>query len=173
METTQRDAVWTARRAAKGDGEAFAQLAEGVKSSLYAAAWAKMSNAADALEAVDETIYRAYRSIRRLREPRYFKTWITRILINTCNGMLTKRRRETPAKDLREEVCRDDLDGIALKDAVKMLPDELQDVIALRFFSDMTVRDSARVLGLPEGTVKTRQRRALALLRVELEEENA
>lgn len=173
METTQWDASELARRAARGNREAFAQLAEGVKTGLYAAAWAKMSNEADALEAVDETIYKAYRSIRRLREPRYFKTWITRILINTCNGMLKKRRREVPTADLREESSRDGLDGIAMKDAVKMLPGELRDVIALRFFSDMTVRDTARVLGLPEGTVKTRQRRALTLLRVELEEENA
>ena len=172
MKTTQWDAVQAARRAVKGDSQAFAELADGVKMSLYTAAWAKMSNEADALEAVDETIYKAYRSIRRLREPQYFKTWITRILINTCNSMLTKRRRETLAADLREEVCRDDLDGIALKDAVKMLPGELQDVIALRFLSDMTVRDTARVLDLAEGTVKTRQRRALTLLKVELKEDN-
>lgn len=172
MENTQWDAAQAARRAVKGDGQAFAELAEEVKSSLYAAAWAKMSNEADALEAVDETIYKAYRSIRRLREPQYFKTWITRILINTCNSMLTKRRRETPAADLGEEACRDDLDKISLKEAVKMLPDELKDVIALRFLSDMTVRDTARVLSLAEGTVKTRQRRALTLLKVELKEEN-
>lgn len=173
MESTQWDASELARQAVRGDNRAFAQLAEGVKSSLYAAAWAKMSHEADALEAVDETIYKAYRSIRRLREPRYFKTWITRILINTCNGMLKKRRREMPAADLREEYSRDDLDGIALKDAVRMLPGELRDVIALRFFADMTVADAARVLDIAEGTVKTRQRRALKLLRVELEEEYA
>jgi RNA polymerase sigma-70 factor (ECF subfamily) len=170
-ETTHRDAAELARRAARGSGEAFVQLAEGVKMNLYKAAWAMMSNEADALDAVDETIYKAYRSIRRLRQPRYFKTWITRILINTCNRKLQLKKREVPMEYQQEDIHRDDLEGLALRDAVQMLPCILRDVIALRYFSDMTVADTARVLNRPEGTVKSQQRRALALLRVELKEE--
>lgn len=173
MEDMLRDAAELAQRATRGDGDAFAQLAEGVKTSLYTAAWAILGNPADALDAVDDTIYKAYRSIRRLREPQYFKTWITRILINTCRSELSRKYREAPLVIDREEARWDSHEEFSVRDAVRLLPPELNDIIALRYFADMTIADTARVLGLPEGTIKTRQRRALALLRLELREEEA
>ena len=51
------------------------------------------------------------------------------------------------------------------------LPEELKALVILRYFSGYTLRESAEILNIPQGTAATRQRRALALLRLELEEE--
>lgn len=58
-----------------------------------------------------------------------------------------------------------------LRDAVERLPQELRAVVALRYFAGYTLAETAEILGIPPGTVSTRQRRALALLRLELSEE--
>ena len=62
-------------------------------------------------------------------------------------------------------------DTLPLKEAVCRLPRELKDVVILRYFAGYTLRETAETLDIPTGTAATRQRRALALLRLELEEE--
>ena len=58
-----------------------------------------------------------------------------------------------------------------MKEAVRRLPEELRAVVILRFFAGYTQAETARALNIPQGTAATRQRRALALLRLELGEE--
>ena len=62
----------------------------------------------------------------------------------------------------------DDLDALPLKEAIRRLPPELSQVVILRYFSGYTLAETARILDIPAGTAATRQRRALALLRLEL-----
>ena len=62
-------------------------------------------------------------------------------------------------------------DALPLREAVERLPRELRAVIVLRYFSGYTLAETARALELPAGTVSTRQRRALELLRLELSEQ--
>ena len=47
------------------------------------------------MDAVDEAVYRAFRDRRKLRQPEFFETWLTRILINVCKDELRRRRRDT------------------------------------------------------------------------------
>ena len=56
-------------------------------------------------------------------------------------------------------------------EAVRRLPEELRAVVILRYFSGLTLAETARALNIPAGTVSTRQRRALSLLKLELTEE--
>ncbi|WP_449290787.1 sigma factor-like helix-turn-helix DNA-binding protein, partial [Oscillibacter ruminantium] len=60
-----------------------------------------------------------------------------------------------------------------LREAVARLPRELRQVIVLRYFGDLTLAQTAQTLDIPQGTVVTRQRRALTLLRLSLEEGDA
>ena len=69
------------------------------------------------------------------------------------------------------ETAQEAFDALPLKDAVTRLPRELKDVILLRYFTGLTLEETARTLNIPRTTVSTRQKRALALLRVELDEE--
>lgn len=157
----------TVRRAVAGDSDAFVEAADGVKGKLYHTAYVIMGSEAEAMDAVDETLFNAWRSIRSLREPRFFATWITRILINQCNMKLRRRKREMPA-DRLPVPAGEDFDTLPVRDAVRRLPEDLRMAIGLRYFADMTVPAVAEALSLPEGTVKSRLRKALSLLRVEL-----
>lgn len=73
--------------------EEFAERVLAVRNRLYRAAYLYLGSKADALEAVDEAVYQAFRNLKKLREPQFFETWLTRILINQCNKELRRRRR--------------------------------------------------------------------------------
>ena len=68
--------------AKRGNKEAFKRLIEENKKYLFNIAISILGNEEDAGDAIGETIIKAYESIKSLREPKFFKTWITRILIN-------------------------------------------------------------------------------------------
>jgi len=88
--------VELATAAKAGDEEAFYTLMSLQKERLYRIAYAYLKNEDDAIEAIQEATYRAWKTIRRLREERLFPTWIVRILLNCCNDEW-KRKRRFPA----------------------------------------------------------------------------
>ena len=94
---------------------------------------------------------------------------MTRILINECSRELKRRSRFRPLEERRETAV-EDLDQLPLQEAVRALPEELRNVVVLRFFSGYTQAETAVALGIPQGTVATRQKRALAWLKLELKE---
>lgn len=151
--------------------EEFAERVLAVRNRLYRAAYLYLGSEADALEAVDEAVYQALRNLKKLREPQFFETWLTRILINQCNKELRRRRRFARVEELSETIAAEHFDHLPLKEAIQRLPEELRSVIILRYFADYTQAETADTLGIPQGTVATRQRRALQLLRLELGEE--
>ena len=147
----------------------LAQRAEEMKGRLYRTALLYLGGEAAALDAVDEAVYRAFLSHRKLRRPEHFNTWITRILINVCNDELRRRKRE-PAMAELPETAAEQFDALPLRDAVERLPRELRVVVARRYFSGYTLAETAEALDIPPGTVSSRQRKALALLRLELDD---
>lgn len=152
------------------DKEEFAARTEGLKSRLYRTAYLYLGSEADALEAVDEAVYQALRALKQLREPAFFETWLTRIVLNQCHKELRRRKRFAPGGEeaLPETAGDDDYAALPLREAVRRLPEELKSVVILRFFTGYTQAETAAALNVPQGTVATRQRRALALLRLEL-----
>lgn len=149
----------------------FVFRVQAIRERLYRAAYLYLGSEADALDAVDEAVYQALRSFKKLREPQFFETWLTRILINECHKELRRRKRFAPAEELPETAVPEDLDHLPLKEALLRLPEALRAVIVLRYFAGYTQAETAESLGVPQGTVATRQRRALQLLRLELGEE--
>ena len=155
------------------DKEEFAARTEAVRQRLYRTAYLYLGSEADALEAVDEAVYQALRTLKKLREPEHFETWLTRILLNECHRELRRRKRVAGENALPDTAGPDAYDALPLKEAVRRLPEELQAVVILRFFTGYTQSETAAALDIPQGTVATRQRRALALLRLELGEEES
>lgn len=149
----------------------FVCRTENVKKQLYRTAYLYLGNEADALEAVDESVYQALRALKELRQPEYFETWLTRILLNVCCKELRRRKRFAPYEENAETAGADLYEHLPLREAVQRLPDELRSVIVLRFFAGFTQAETARTLDIPQGTVATRQRNALKLLKLELGEE--
>lgn len=152
------------------DDHEFTARTERLKARLYGTAFLYLGSESIAIDAVDETIYQGFKSLNRLRQPEFFETWMTRILINACKKELRRRKREQPL-DTLPETSADAYDALPLKEAILRLPHELKEVILLRYFSGFTLLETAQSLAIPQGTVVTRQRRALALLKLELSEE--
>lgn len=80
------------KRAKVGDNQAFTELIMNIQMDLYKIAKAKIKDDDDINEAVQETIIKAYSSIKKLKDEKYFKTWIIRILINECNNIYKKKK---------------------------------------------------------------------------------
>lgn len=148
----------------------FIQRSEALKGRLYRTAALTLNSESAAVDAVDEAIYKGFRAYKKLRQPEFFGTWLTRILINVCNTELRRRKRELSVAEL-PETAQKEFDALPLKEAVRRLPRDLREVIVLRYFTGLTLEETARALDIPRGTVSTRQKKALGLLRLDLTDE--
>ena len=151
------------------DMETFAQRVEDLRPRLYRTAFCYLESEAAALDAVDEAVYRGLKSLKKLRQPEYFDTWMTRILLNECSREKKRWTRFRPLEDV-SELSEAAFDRLPLREAIQKLPKELKDIVILRFFSGYTQAETAEALEIPQGTVATRQRKALQLLKLDLEE---
>lgn len=143
---------------------------EQLKARLYRTARIYLASESAALDAVDEAVYQGLIHCHKLREDRFFTTWMTRILINVCNNELRRRRREVTMAELPDTAA-EAYDSLPLRQAVERLPRDLRAVVALRYFSGYTIAETAEALSIPAGTVSTRQRKALSLLRLALDDQ--
>lgn len=150
--------------------EEFGKRIENIRLRLYKTALLYLGNETLALDVVDEAVYKALCSYKKLRQPEYFDTWITRILINECHNELRRQKRFRPLDEL-PETATEEFDSLPLKEAIRRLPKELKEVVILRYFAGYTLMETAEALQIPQGTAATRQRKALKLLKLELSEE--
>ena len=161
--------------ALRGDDNAFYELINERKSQLYKTAYAYVKNKEEAIDIVSETVCKAFISIKKLREPSLFNTWLTRILINTSLDCLKKNSKVVPLdENLRTDafiIPKDDDQIIDLKIAVDRLNGKLKTIVILKYFEDMTLVEIAKILQCPLGTVKTMLHKALGELRLDLKEE--
>lgn len=161
-----------------GDMEAFYELIQEEKESLYKIAYAYTKNEEDAVDTISETAYKAYKNIGKLKSPEHFNTWITRILIN-CAIDLTKKRNSTMnVNEYKFDINKaDDLiiekeleSNIDLYKAIDNLNGKFKAVVILKYFKGLTALQIAEILQCPIGTAKTQLQRALKKLRLELKE---
>ncbi|UOQ84726.1 sigma-70 family RNA polymerase sigma factor [Gracilibacillus salinarum] len=162
-------------KARRGNQKAFQELIQQEKNKLYRMAYMYVKNENDALDIVQETIYKAYISIKKLKKNQYFSTWLTRILINNALDFIKKNKRVIPIEAMEEfrttEIYEVE-DHIDLVDAINQLHDQYKTVIILRYYQDFTVKQIAETLNCPEGTVKTHLHRAVKQLKMYLKEES-
>ena len=149
------------------DKESFVRLMDGRAAALYRVAWAILENNADVADALQETALRAWQHRTSLRCEAYFGTWVTRICINVCRRMLRKRRPCLSLEDAPEAACPPP--DVALSLALRALPERLRLPLMLQYAEGMSYQEIARVLRLPESTVRGRIARAKVQLRKELD----
>jgi len=161
------------KKAKKGNKKAFQDLIEGEKNKLYRMAYIYVKNEHDALDIVQETIVKAFASIKNLKEDSYFSTWITRILINTALDFIQKNKKVIHLNECNssqlEQINVDEY--MDLVQAIQKLGEPYQTVIILRYYKDFTIKQIAETLNCPEGTVKTHLHRAIKLLKKDLRRE--
>lgn len=142
---------------------------------LYRLAYSYVFDEQDALDIVQSAIVKALRA-RPLRQPRYLRTWMYRILVNTALDWLRSRKRLVSASDEYLEglsAVADNPGDPDLRTALAQLPAAYRTILVLRFFEELQLSEIAQITGLNVNTVKTRLYRALQLMRVEMEvEEN-
>ena len=107
-----------------------------------------------------------WRSVQQMSSP---EAWMFRVAVNLANSYWRRLAAEKKAKArLGEDIHRQDPDpaeAIAVRQALARLPKRQRSVLVLRFYADLSVREVAETMGMPEGTVKTLTRRALMRLR--------
>lgn len=139
--------------------------------TLYRVAKSMLGSEHDCADAAQQAILRAWEQLDSLRRPQYFKTWLTRILINECTAILRLRQRTAPYEPEQAEAIPAPAadDHSDLYAALRALDEKLRLPVVLYYLEGFKTREIAGMLGIPEGTVKTRLRAAREQLRKDLE----
>ena len=147
---------------AKKDKSVFSELIQANLTSMYRVAKGILSSEDDIEDALQTTTLIAFDKIKTLRNDKYFKTWLIRILINECNKIYNQNKKSLKdVKEVKEESYTIDKSiNIDLYNAINKLSDELRVTTILFYFNDLTYKEISKVLDIPEGTVKSRISRA-------------
>ena len=164
------DEITLAKQAIKGDEAAQTLLLSIYKDAMYRVAYSYMRNEHDANDALSEMSYLALKNMHKVKSPQHFKTWLVRIVINTCLQMKRKQRKMVITEVLPEqtETMKQLFD---INDAISQLSIEQQQLIHLKYFRDLKNSEIATIQAIPEGTVKSRLHATLRKLRAILREE--
>lgn len=148
------------KRAQRGDTDAFIRLMEKHKLPLYKIAKSYLKNEEDIADVMQDTILSAYEHIKELRQALYFKTWLTRILINHCNDLLKQQRRFIETS-WTQEACPAPApeDDRAFYELLAELPEDMRLIFLLYYGEGFRTREIAQILDMNENTVKSRLRR--------------
>ncbi len=153
-----------AKASIKGDLLAFTELMKRHKVYLYKIAYSYIKDEQKALDILQETTSKGLINVSKLKEPQFFKTWITRILINIA---IDYSKKESNIVYLNDEVLINDYienvgieEKLDLYDAIDMLNDKYKMVIILKYFNDMTYEQIGSSMDIPVNTVKSHLRRA-------------
>ena len=159
-------------RAQAGDQEAFAALAADAIGHLNAVARLVLRDDDAADDAVQETLVSAWRNMRALRDVERFPAWLNRLLIRACydRGRRDRRRRvvEIQAAPNHEPTTADTQASLALRDLLERgltrLPTDQRAAIVAVYYLDLPIKDAAAMLGIPDGTLKSKLHRSLDAL---------
>ena len=140
---------------------------------LYSTAKTILSDDHDCADAIQETIVKAFSKIGTLRNDKYAKTWLIRILINECYTLLRKSSKLVPMERMSEvaETNADkNTDYSDLYKALNSLKEELRLPVILYYIEDFNIKEIAQILEISEGAVQKRLARARGKLKRDLQE---
>ena len=136
------------------DRECFAKEVEACTGLMYRVAYTILQNDDDCQDAVQDALLKAWSKLNSLREEKYFRTWITRILINTCHDLVQKRSRLVSLDTLPE--LAEAFPDPALAMALERLPEKLRMPLMLFYSENMTYAEISKALRIPTATVQSR-----------------
>ena len=143
------------------------------KDSFYRIAYSYTKNEEDALDVVQEAMYKALYSVENIKEVNYIKTWFYKILVRTSIDFIRKNRKYNNMTDIDlidETGEYDKYTDLDLRRALEELPIDYKSIIILRFFEDLKIEEVAIILDENVNTVKTRLYTALKKLKLKIEE---
>lgn len=149
--------------------EVFKQKVIRSEDTLYRVSKSILINDRDCEDVVSSAILKAFRKKNTLREDKYFKTWLIRILINECYSIKKKQKKEVSYDEYFENTAsekKEDYSDLYL--AVSKLPDKIRITLLLHYIEGYSVDETADILKIPSGTVKSRLSKGRNLLKIEL-----
>ncbi|MEM7306195.1 MAG: RNA polymerase sigma factor [Planctomycetota bacterium] len=170
-----------------GDDAAFDQLVRSLRSRAFSIARSFVGSSDDAMELTQEAFLKTYRARDTYRETEPFLPWFHRILRNTCFSFLRKHRRlKRSSLSGRSEEDEGDWEieaevpdpsvgaenqevSAVLQSCFERLSARDREILALRHFQELSYREIAHALSIPEGTVMSRLFHARRRLRLELQ----
>lgn len=135
---------------------------------MYLTAKTILRNDQDCGDTIQEAIVKAFQKIDTLRQDKYAKTWLMRILINECYSLLRRESRYVSMEEMRElsiGEAEEKKDYSDLYSAVRSLKEELRIPVILYYGEDFSIREIAQILEITEGAVQKRLFRARMQLR--------
>ena len=167
LERPERELVAACQR---GEREAFRELFETYKNTVYSIALRYSGEPSAAMDIAQDTFVKLFSSIRDFRGDAAFETWIYRLVVNSCLDQRRRTRRLRPlapevagslraAGDSLAEVLRSEVAG-SVRNAVERLTPDLRMVVVLRYTEGLSYDEIAEVLGCAPGTVASRLNRA-------------
>lgn len=178
MEGRPLDENYLIERSRDGDADAFEQLVRAHQGVAIRVAYLVVRDHSEAEDVTQEAFVKAYRSLPRFRLGSPFRPWVLKIVRNEAlNRLRSSKRREQlafregndpvsgGAAPSSETVAVSHAERARVLAAVDQLPDRYRSVITHRFLLELSEDETASVLGLPIGTVKSRTSRGLARLR--------
>ena len=162
-----------------GNAAAFGLLVDKYKKSIYALAYSEVHNFHDAQDITQETFTSAYRKLRTLKRWDNFMGWLYRITINLCRNWVRSRSRRPDSEFIEDqeqwvldypslESHRENMVYESIQDALDLLPTMYRQVLILRYFGGMTVKEISRFLGISPSTIDRRLRGAKSRLKEEI-----
>jgi len=172
-------------RIVAGERELFYDLIKPYERAVFITAYSVLRCDADAEEIAQEAMLKAYKALDRFRGDSKFSTWLVRI---TLNEALMRRRRSRPGSEVPLEEFIDEADGDftpavltdwreipsealdrkelrdILQRAIDKLPQNYREVLIMRDVHEMNIAETAQLLGVSEGVVKTRLFRARLMM---------
>ena len=142
------------------DKAEFSERVMAIQGRLYRVSYGLLREPQDRMDAVQEAILKAWHNLNRLRNEKFLETWLTRILINECHNVQRARQRLVPLEVVPEPIAPPEGANARLHDALMALPEHMRLPVMLYYMEGYKTREIAQILKLPEGTVKTRLKRA-------------
>ena len=133
---------------------------------LYRIACALLRSEADRQDAMQETALKAWKNRASLREEQYFKTWISRIMVNECHNLHRKNSRYVPMEDLPDRPAPDSGEQ-ETRLMLESLPEKQRVPLVLHYLEGFSLEEIARVQHISLALVKYRMHQARKALRVE------
>lgn len=161
------------KRAQNGDEKAFIDLIVLIEDDLYKIAKSRLNEDDDVDDAIQETMMAAFSSIKRLKEPSYFKTWIIKILINKSNDIYRSKckRKVIPFEEIKDDVAIEDDIIITSEQTLdfnffcKNLKYEEKIIMVLYYLEKFNDKEIGQMIRMKENTVRTKRYRVLKRLR--------
>ena len=150
--------------------ECFLFMVKEHSGAFYRYAYSILLNRQDAEDAVSETVLKAFEHLQDLRHLHKMKSWMFRILANTCNTLLSQRLHVSAVPQTGTGNTADPETCMDLRNCIYQMEPEFREVVMLYYFEDLKTKEIARILDIPEGTVKSRLSRARDRLKQRLEQ---